>query len=61
MQMIKPPMPSRVIETINVNGQFLADRRRPEPEDITEQPQLAAYERRQENLADLETSIDIWV
>ncbi len=59
--MIKPSMPSRVIETINVNGQFLADRRRADPENILEKQQLEAYERRQENLANLETSIDIWV
>ncbi len=59
--MIKPSMPSRVIETINVNGQFLADRRRADPENTLEKQQLEAYERRQENLANLETSIDIWV
>ncbi|ACJ28108.1 hypothetical protein swp_1320 [Shewanella piezotolerans WP3] len=59
--MIKSRMSPRVIETINVNGQFLVDRRRPEPEIADENPLQTTYERRQQNLNDLETQIDIWV
>ena len=59
--MIKSRMSARVIETINVNGQFLVDRRRPASEIADESPLQSTYERRQQDLLDSETNIDIWV
>ncbi|MCL1060345.1 hypothetical protein L2729_20485 [Shewanella gelidimarina] len=59
--MIKPKISPRVIETININGQYFADRRAAPKEQATDNPQVEAYERRRKNSSHRYVNIDIWV
>ncbi|PKG55569.1 hypothetical protein CXF83_17225 [Shewanella sp. Choline-02u-19] len=59
--MIKSKVPPRVIETININGKYFADRRAVSSEQTTDNTQVEAYERRRKNSSHRYTNIDIWV
>lgn len=51
----------RVIETININGRYFADRRAHSIEQPTDKPQVTIYERRRKNSSHKSANIDVWV
>lgn len=59
--MIKPHAAHRVIETINVNGLYFADRRAVPRDKVSDKPQVVVYESTSEDNRQQYTSIDIWV